>query len=104
MMARLGHGRVTGHHAAERSPSGCQPDDLEAPDRQVSDFLFGDVAAAMERMAARRPFVAGKFSRCAVYKRFRAGEHHDLARQQMWQGGRNGPVSDGRFRHVLKPF
>jgi len=38
----------------------------------------------MERMVARKPFVAGKFSRGAVNKRFRSGDHRDLMRQQMW--------------------
>ena len=45
----------------------------EAPDRQVSDFLSDDVEAAMERMAARKPFVEGKYSRGGVNERFRAG-------------------------------
>lgn len=56
----------------------------DAPERPVSDFLSDDVEAAMERIAARKPFVEGKFSRGAVNKRFRAGEHRDLMRQQMW--------------------
>lgn len=56
----------------------------DAPERQVSDFLNDDVEAAMERIAARKPFVEGKFSRGAVNKRFRTGEHRDLMRQQMW--------------------
>ena len=56
----------------------------DAPDRQVSDFLSDDVEAAMERMVARKPFVEGKFSRGDVNKRFRAGDHRNLMRQQMW--------------------
>lgn len=56
----------------------------EAPDRHVSDFLSDDVEAAMERITARKPFVEGKFSRGAVNKRFRAGDHRDLMRQQVW--------------------
>lgn len=56
----------------------------DAPDRQVSDFLSDDVEAAMERIKARRPFLEDKFSRGDVNKRFRAGEHRDLMRQQMW--------------------
>lgn len=56
----------------------------DAPERPVSDFLSDDVEAAMERMIARKPFVEGKFSRGAVNKRFRAGEHRDLMHQQMW--------------------
>lgn len=56
----------------------------DAPDRQVSDFMSGDVEAAMERIAARKPFVERKFSRGDVNKRFRAGDHRDLMRQQMW--------------------
>jgi len=55
-----------------------------APDRPVSDFLSDDVEAAMERMVARKPFVEGKFLRGTVNKRFRAGDHRDLMRQQMW--------------------
>lgn len=55
-----------------------------APDRPVSDFLSDDVEAAMERMVARKPFVEGKFLQGAVNKRFRAGEHRKLMRQQMW--------------------
>jgi len=55
-----------------------------APDRPVSDFLSDDVEAAMERMVARKPFVEGKFLQGAVNKRFRAGEHRELMRQQMW--------------------
>ena len=57
---------------------------VDAPDKQVSDFLSDDVEAAMARIAARKPFVSGKFSRGAVNKRFRAGDHRDLMRQQMW--------------------
>lgn len=56
----------------------------DAPNRQVSDFLSADVEAAMERIAARKPFLVGKFSRGVVNKRFRAGDHRDLMRQQMW--------------------
>lgn len=56
----------------------------DAPESKVSDFLSDDVEAAMERIAARKPFVEGKFSRGAVNKRFRAGEHRDLMHQQMW--------------------
>lgn len=56
----------------------------DAPERPVSDFLSDDVEAAMERMIARKPFVEGKFLRGAVNKRFRAGDHRDLMRQQMW--------------------
>ena len=55
----------------------------EAPGRQVSDFLSDDVEAAMERMAARKPFAEGKFSRGAVNERFRAGNHRDLMHQQV---------------------
>ena len=57
---------------------------VNAPNRPVSDFMSDDVEAAMERMVARKPFVAGKFSRGAVNKRFRSGDHRDLMRQQMW--------------------
>ncbi len=56
----------------------------DAPNRQVSDLVAEEVEAAMERIAARKPFVEGKFSRGAVNKRFRAGDHRDLMRQQMW--------------------
>ena len=38
----------------------------------------------MERITARKPFLEGKFSRGAVNEGFRAGEHRDLMRQQMW--------------------
>ena len=55
-----------------------------APNRPVSDFMSDDVESAMERMVARKPFVEGKFSRGAVNKRFRSGDHRDLMRQQMW--------------------
>ena len=55
-----------------------------APDRQVSDFLSDDVEAAIERMFARKSFMEGKFSRGDENKRFRAGEHRKLMRQQMW--------------------
>ena len=56
----------------------------DAPNRPVSDFMSDDVEAAMARLAARRPFVEGKFSRGEANKRFRAGEHLQLMRQQMW--------------------
>lgn len=56
----------------------------DAPDRPVSDFMSEDVEAAMERIVARKPFAEGKFLRGAVNKRFRAGDHRDLMRQQMW--------------------
>jgi hypothetical protein len=56
----------------------------DAPDRNVSDFLSDDVKAAMVRIAARKPFVEGKFSRGDVNKRFRAGDHLNVMRQQMW--------------------
>ena len=55
-----------------------------APDRPVSDFMSDDVEEAMERMVARKPFVESKFSRGGVNKRFRAGDHQVLMRQQMW--------------------
>ena len=58
--------------------------EANAPDRPVSDFLSDDVEAAMERMVARKPFVEGKFSRGAANNRFRAGDHRELMRQQMW--------------------
>ncbi len=56
----------------------------DAPNRPVSDFMTDDVETAMERMVARKPFVEGSFSRGAVNKRFRAGDHRDLMRQQLW--------------------
>ena len=56
----------------------------DTPDRPVSNFMSDDVEAAMERMVARKPFVEGKFSRGAVNKRLRAGDHRQLMRQQMW--------------------
>ncbi|WP_386630118.1 plasmid pRiA4b ORF-3 family protein [Sulfitobacter geojensis] len=56
----------------------------DASERQLSDFLNDDVEAALERIAARKPFVEGKFSRGVVNKRFRAGDHRELMRQQMW--------------------
>lgn len=56
----------------------------DAPNRPVSDFMSDDVEAAMERMVARKPFAEGKFSRGDVNKRFRANEHQQLMRQQMW--------------------
>jgi len=56
----------------------------DAPNRPVSDFMSDDVETAMERMMARKPFVEGNFSRGAVNKRFRAGDHRDLMRQQLW--------------------
>lgn len=55
----------------------------DAPSRPVSDFMSDDVEAAMERMVARKPFVEGSFSRGAVNKRFRTGDHRALMRQQM---------------------
>lgn len=56
----------------------------DASEHPVSAFLSDDVEAAMERMIARKPFVERTFSRAAVNKRFRAGEHRDLMHQQMW--------------------
>lgn len=56
----------------------------DAPNRPVSDFMSDDVEAAMERMVAREPFAEGKFSRGDVNKQFRAKEHQQLMRQQMW--------------------
>lgn len=56
----------------------------DAPERKVSDFLNDDVEDAMERIKARQSFLEGKFSRGDVNKRFRAGDHRDLMRQQMW--------------------
>ncbi|MDA1044315.1 MAG: plasmid pRiA4b ORF-3 family protein [Verrucomicrobia bacterium] len=56
----------------------------DAPDKKVSDFLSDDVKAAMARIGARKPFVEGKFSRGDVNERFRAGDHHNLMRQQIW--------------------
>lgn len=56
----------------------------DAPERKVSDFLNDDVEDAMERIRARQTFLEDKFSRGDVNKRFRAGEHRDLMRQQMW--------------------
>jgi hypothetical protein len=56
----------------------------DVPNRPVSDFMSDDVEAAMERMVARKPFVEGNFSRRAVNKRFRARDHQDLMRQQLW--------------------
>lgn len=53
------------------------------PSRSVSDFLSDDVEMAMERIKARQPFLEDKFSRGAVNKRFRAGTHRDLMRQQL---------------------
>lgn len=57
---------------------------VDAPERKVSDFLNDDVEDAMERIKARQPFLDDKFSRGDVNKRFRAGEHRTLMRQQMW--------------------
>ncbi|WP_246660654.1 plasmid pRiA4b ORF-3 family protein [Nitratireductor sp. XY-223] len=54
----------------------------DAPDRPVSDFMSEEVEDAMERIAARKPFMEGKFSKGAVNKRFRAGDHRDLMHQQ----------------------
>ncbi len=54
------------------------------PSRSLSDFLSDDVEMAMERMAARKPFLDGKFSRGAVNKRFRAGAHRELMHQQLF--------------------
>ena len=56
----------------------------DAPERKVSDFLNDYVEDAMERIKARQPFLENKFSRGAVNKRFRAGEHRTLVRQQKW--------------------
>ena len=56
----------------------------DASERKVSDSLNDDVEDAMERIKARQPFLEGKFSRGDVNKRFRAGEHRTLMRQQMW--------------------
>lgn len=56
----------------------------DAPERKMSDFLNDDVEDAMERINARQPFLENKFSRGDVNKRFRAGEHRTLMRQQMW--------------------
>ncbi len=55
----------------------------DTPAKQVSDFLSDDMEAAMERIAARKPFIEEKFSRATVNKRLRAGDHRDLMRQQM---------------------
>ena len=54
----------------------------DAADRPVSDFMSEDMDAAMERMAARKSFIEGKFSKGDVNKRFRSGDQHDLMHQQ----------------------
>lgn len=55
----------------------------DTPDRPVSDFMSEEVEAAMERVAARKPFMEmGKFSKGVVNKRFRSGDHRDLMHQQ----------------------
>lgn len=54
------------------------------PSRSVSDFLSDDVEMAMERTAARKPYLDGKFSRGSVNKQFRAGAHHALMHQQLF--------------------
>ena len=57
--------------------------DADDPTRPVSDFMSDDVAAAMERMVARAPFVDGSFTRGDVNKRLRAKEHLEMMHQQM---------------------
>lgn len=56
----------------------------DAPEKKVSGYLNDEVEDAMERIKARQPFLEDKFSRGDVNKRFRAGEHRTLMRQQMW--------------------
>ena len=51
---------------------------------KVRDVLTGDVEAAMQRVVAREPYQASKFSRKLVNQGFRAGCHLELMRQQMW--------------------
>ena len=62
----------------------------DAPDRMVCDFMSDEVEAAMARITARRPFLEGRFSRGAVNRRLRAGDHRRLMHQQMWQGCSKG--------------
>lgn len=56
----------------------------DTPERRVSDFLNDDVETAMERIAARQPFLEATFSRKLVNQAFREGQHRELMRQQMW--------------------
>jgi hypothetical protein len=61
-------------------------DDLAKKDTTgltVRDVLSDDVEAAMERIVAREPYQAGKFSRKLVNQAFRGGRHRDLMHQQL---------------------
>ena len=56
----------------------------DAPERPVSDFLSDDVERAMQRIAARKPFMEGKFS------------HTGLREQaiQSWKASRTDAPAD----------
>ena len=53
------------------------------PEKPVSDFMSDDVEIAARRMAARKPFLDGSFSRGTVNKRLRANDHLGMMHQQM---------------------
>jgi len=60
-------------------------DDLvqrDVKDETVGELTTDDVRMAMERMVARGPFLAGKFSRKLVNRAFRDGRHRELTHQQ----------------------
>ena len=60
-------------------------DDLtkqDTTDLTVRDVLTDEVEAAMQRVVAREPYQAGKFSRKLVNQAFRDRRHHDLMHQQ----------------------
>ncbi|WP_287995837.1 plasmid pRiA4b ORF-3 family protein [Acidiphilium sp.] len=60
-------------------------DDLtkrDTTDLTVRDVLTDEVEAAMQRVVAREPYQAGKFSRKLVNQAFRDGRHRDLMHQQ----------------------
>ena len=51
-------------------------------DKTVGEVATDDARMAMERMAARGPFLSDKFSRKLVNQAFRDGRHRDLMHQQ----------------------
>ncbi len=52
-------------------------------DKAIRDVLTEDAEIAIERVVAREPYVAAKFSRRVVNQAFRDGRHRDLMRQQI---------------------
>jgi hypothetical protein len=60
-------------------------DDLvkrDTTDLTVRDVLTDEVEGAMQRVIAREPYQAGKFSRQMVNQAFRDELHRDLMHQQ----------------------